>query len=112
MDTAIQLGELLVAVGWFWTAQPDRHVLEHNPTATVGVLPKNQLLLFEYGEWDRSDLEWCQRNPQTFDFVRKHSAEFYIYPESLKVRKIPCVSLLVGFRWRHDSRRLPWRRGS
>jgi hypothetical protein len=31
----------------------------------------------KYGEWDRYDLEWFHRNPQTFDFVRKHSAEFY-----------------------------------
>ena len=78
MDTAIQLGELSCGC-WVILDGNNRiaMILENNPTATVGVLPKNQLLLFKYAEWDRNDLEWWCPNPQTFDFVRKHSAEFY-----------------------------------
>ena len=78
MDTAIQLGELSCGC---WVVLDGNNriamILENNPTATVEVLPKNQLLLFKYAEWDRNDLEWWCPNPQTFDFVRKHSAEFY-----------------------------------
>ncbi len=78
MDTAIQLGELSCGC---WVVLDGNNriamILETNPMATVAVLPKNRLLLFKDGEWDRNDLEWCHPNPQTFEFVREHSAEFY-----------------------------------
>jgi hypothetical protein len=75
MDTAIQLGELPCGC---WVVLDGNNrialVLEKDPKATVAVLPRRWLLLFQDGEWDR---EWSPQNPQPFEFVRTHSTEFY-----------------------------------
>lgn len=78
MDTAIQLGELDCGC---WVVLDGNNrislILENDLTATLAVLPKDRLLFFRRGEWDREDLEWWNPHPQTFAFVRRHSAEFY-----------------------------------
>ena len=58
MDTAIQLGEL--SCGCWVVLDGNNRIamlLEHNPTAPVGIIPRNQLLLFEDGEWDPLGVE-------------------------------------------------------
>ena len=78
MDTAIQLGELPCGC---WVVLDGNNriamILDNDTDATMAMLPKDRLLLFKKSEWDRADLDWCHPNPQTFDFVRKHSATFY-----------------------------------
>jgi hypothetical protein len=78
MDTAIQLGALPCGC---WVVLDGNHrvalILKNDASATMAALPKERLLVFRDGEWDRSLQEWWNPHPQPFDFVREHSAVFY-----------------------------------
>jgi len=78
MDTAIQLGALPCGC---WVVLDGNNrvalILKNNASATMAALPKERLLVFRDGEWDRSLQEWWNPNPQPFDFVREYSAVFY-----------------------------------
>lgn len=78
MDTVIQLGEMPCRC---WVVLDGNNriamILDNDPDATMAVLPNDRLLLFKKNEWDRADLDRWNPNPQTFEFVRSHSAKFY-----------------------------------
>lgn len=78
MTNAIQLGEM--ACGCWVVLDGNNRIamiLRRDPDATIGALPEDRVLMLRDGEWDDDTLEWWNPNPQSFDFVQRHSAELY-----------------------------------
>ena len=78
MTSAIQLGEM--ACGCWMVLDGNNRIamiLRRDPCATIGALPQEHVLFLRDGEWDDDTLVWWNPNPQTFEFVQRHSTEIY-----------------------------------